>query len=107
MAKNNTNILLGLVVIGVIIGVYFYYNPTDEIQTNALVTTPENIGVVDGTQITCPEGYTVISTVGGTPDQSQQPQCKAPNPSMEVFDCGESKVDVDGTVFTIECVILP
>jgi hypothetical protein len=107
MDKHTTNILLGLVVIGVIIGVYYYYNPTDEIQTNTIVATPENVGVVDGTQITCPVGYTVISTVGGTPEQDKQPQCKAPNPSVEVFDCGDSIVDVDGNVLTVECLTLP
>lgn len=101
MDKQNRNILAGIIVIGVIL-IAFNYSQDEPIQTNELVMT-ETMGTVDGTVIECPDGYTVISTVGGTPDQVQQPKCKAPYPSVEEFDCGDTIVDADGKNHTIEC----
>ncbi len=106
MEKQNRNILVGIAVIAVVL-IAFNMSQNKDIQTNQIVTTTGNTGVVDGTQITCPDGYTIISTVGGTPEQLQQPQCKAPNPSVEVFDCGDTLITVDGTMIKIECVTLP
>lgn len=106
MEKQNRNILVGIVVIVVVLFV-FNMSQKDTIQTNELVTTVGNTGVIEGTQITCPDDYTIVSTVGGTPDQPQQPKCKAPNPSVEEFECGDSVIDASGKTFTIECVAIP
>ncbi len=99
--------IVGVIVI-IAIGYYHVYLP--EIQSSSLVViveTTDNVGVVDSTSIVCPVGYTVISTTGGTPDQEQKPRCKAPNPSIEIFDCGDSVVDAKGMVHTIECTTTP
>ena len=102
MDKQNRNILAGILVIGVIL-IAFNYSQDKPIQTNEIVVLPESMGTVDGTMIECPDGYTVVSTVGGTPDQPQVPKCQAPYPSIEQFDCGDSITDADGNVHIIEC----
>jgi hypothetical protein len=107
MDKQNRNILAGIVVIVVIL--VAFNMSQDDIQTNAIIVveTPENVGVVGSTAIVCPEDYTVISTLGGSPDQEPMPRCKAPNPSVEVFDCGDSVVDNMGNLNTIQCTSAP
>ncbi len=107
MDKQNRNILAGIAVIVVVL--IAFNMSQDDLQTSSIVAieTPDNVGVVGNTLITCPVDYTVKSTVGGTPDQVPVPFCQAPNPSLETFDCGDTLVNDEGTVFTIECVVVP
>ena len=102
--KDNEKIIIGVVIL-VVVGAIIFYSPPVTIPDSVLDTSPENIGTVGVTTITCPEGFTVISTVGGTVDTIPEPVCKAPNPSLETFECGASVTDVNGMVHTIECTI--
>jgi len=107
MDKQSKNILIGVIVVAIAVGVYFMVYPDGFPETPAsVVGTTQNVGTIGNTAIICPEGFTVISTVGGTVDTVQEPLCKAPNPSLETFACGDSVVDVEGMVHTIECSMI-
>lgn len=106
MGKETKNIAIGIVAVAVIVGIMAMasdgFAPD---TTSSLVVIPvgDNVATVDGTTIVCPQGWTVTSTVGGTPEQPKQPLCQAPNPSLETLECGDSFVDVDGNTSTIRC----
>ncbi len=105
--ENNKYLLIGLIAIVVVVGVY--YGSIDDLQTGSIVVeveTPDNIAVVGNTQITCPEGYTVKTHLGGVQGTAPVPFCQAPNPSLDTFECGDSLI-VDGVQHMIECVTVP
>ena len=102
--------MIGVVVVAIVVGVYFMSEGVPE-TPSSLIVSDSNVGTVGLVTITCPEGFSVISitqtTIGddGSTVTIPTPQCKAPNPSDEVFSCGDERVDSSGMVHTIECDI--
>jgi len=104
--KQKQIIIFGVILILVVGAGIFYSMDLRGIVVPASVVPTSNVGTVGDTTITCPVGYSVISTVGGTPDTLQEPKCKAPNPSVEEFSCGDSVIDASGMVHIIECTMV-
>jgi len=103
--KQKQIIIFGVILL-LVVGAGIFYSMELRGIVPASVVPTSNVGTVGDTTITCPVGYTVVSTVGGTPDTLQEPKCKAPNPSIEEFSCGDSVIDATGMVHTIECTMV-